>query len=69
MAHERNTGAMKELLKKPSPNRDAICQLMSRTFFRRRVSILDDPSPRSVQSITEEYPVLKKAVYVSCGIC
>ena len=65
MAHERNTGTMKELLKKTSPNRDTICQLMSRTFYHRRVSILDDPNPRSVQAITDEYPVLKKAVYVS----
>lgn len=65
MAHSRNVELMKDMLKKSNPNRESIRQLMSRTFYHRRVSILDDPNPKSVNDIAEEYPVLKKAVFVS----
>ena len=65
ISHERNIVIMKDMVKKNNPNCDAIRQLMSRTFYCRRVSILDDPTPKSVQDIVEQYPFLRKAVFVS----
>ena len=46
-------------------NQSAIQQLLRRTFYRRRLAILDDPNPKSVKEITEMFPALRKLSFVS----
>ena len=65
VAHSRNIEALKEHMSKTKVNYEAICELMRRTLLRRRSAITDNPNPSSVQEITEEYPVLKRASLVS----
>ena len=64
----RNKEALQEHMKKTKLNHEAIRELMNRTFYARRVAILDDPEPKSVQSIIEEYPMLRKNAFVSTRV-
>lgn len=51
-------------ISKTKLNHEAIRELSKRTFHRRRLAILNDPSPRSVRDITDEYPALRKVSFV-----
>ena len=64
-SNERNIAALKEQMTKIKLNHDSIRELLKRTFYRRRLVILDDPNPKSVRDITESYPALRKASFVS----
>lgn len=60
VSNTRNVTALKDQMTKPKLNNEVIRELMRKTFYRRRVAFLDDPDPKSVQSLVKEYPVLKK---------
>ena len=45
ISNDRNIEALKEQMSKTKLNGDTIRELMKRTFYRRRLAILDDPNP------------------------
>jgi len=61
-ANERNVALIKQEMSKPKPSTVSITSLMSRTFPRRRQWILDEIKP--VGEIMEEYPCLRRALFV-----
>lgn len=62
-ANERNVALLKQEVAKSKPPIGNITSLMTRTFPQRRQWILDVSRP--VKVITEEYPCLCKALFVS----
>lgn len=65
VSNTRNVAALKDQMTKMKLNHEVIRGLMRNTFYCRRMAILDDPEPKSVRGIVEDYPLLKKAVFVS----
>lgn len=61
-AYERNLSLLKEQVSKAKVNSDTVRALMKRTFNRRRKDIIE--GHKSVQELVEEFPMLRKAVFV-----
>ena len=63
IAHERHISMLKREIVKTKPNADVTRDLMQYTYGRRRQWLLGDVKP--VEEICTEYPLLKKAHFVS----
>ena len=64
IAHERNRKLLKEEIAKPKLRFDIAQELMRRTFGKRRRWILDGENLKTTM-IVEEYPLLRKPLFVS----
>ena len=64
VAHERNRKLLQEEMSKPKLRHEVLQNLMARTFGKRRRWILDGEKLRTA-SIVEEYPLLRKPLFVS----
>lgn len=63
ISHERALQQINKELQNAKPNHEILKDLMTRTFRRRRSSILGDPKP--VEEICLKYPLLQKPNYVN----
>lgn len=65
-SHKRNLKLLLEEFTKTKPRYDTVTELMTRTFARRRVAILDEARP--VKDICNDFGFLRKVLYVSALI-
>lgn len=69
VSNRRNLSLLKEELEKRSPSPELLKDLLRRTFAYRWDSFVNCQTPPSLQEYLAQYPVLKKAAYVSVYVC
>lgn len=65
VAYTRNLDLLKSELSKPKPRSDSLRDLMQCTFPNRWDGLVNGIDPVTVQDHTHNFPLLKKASYVS----
>ncbi len=65
VSYSRNLDLLSDELAKPKPRQDALKQLMTITFANRTDNFINNGKPATLSAYLREFPLLKKATYVS----